>query len=73
MKWKDLTPEMLRKLANLLEDESYNMALDGEADEETQKTQGFDVVTGYQVVARRLRREAKRRDAKQSQHGGTPS
>ncbi len=59
MKWRDMTPDQLRAVAADLFDSSH----DDEVDREwIIEERGFDVVAATQAVARRLQREAMRRD-----------
>lgn len=59
VKWLGLTPEQLRHLASAMDDHAHDMGIDRE---QLLKEQGFDVVASYEALARRLRREAARRE-----------
>lgn len=59
VKWVDLTPKQLRHLASAMDDHAHDMGIDRE---QLLEEQGFDVVAGYEALARRLRREAARRE-----------
>lgn len=63
MKWRDLTPEQLRRLAGNLFDSAHDAEIDRESIIEEQ---GFDAVAGEECVARFLVRESKRRERKQA-------
>lgn len=61
MRWRDLTPDQLRSIASDLHD----AAQDDEVDRAfIRKEKGFDAVAATRVVARRLEREAQRRERK---------
>lgn len=61
IKWKDMTPKQLERVSQDLSDHAHDMGIDREQMvEET----GFDVVAVTECVARRLDREAKRRERK---------
>lgn len=59
MKWKHLTDEQLSALARELDDLAADMRPDRASIRE--ENEGFDVYAGMKCVARRLRREARRR------------
>lgn len=61
IKWKDMTPKQLERVSQDLSDHAHDLEIDREhMIEET----GFDVVAVTECVARRLDREARRRDRK---------
>lgn len=60
MKWKDLTPEQLQALARELDDRAGDMKADRAFIRE--ENGGFDVYAGVRCLARRLRRESRRRE-----------
>ncbi len=59
MKWKDLTPDQLRSLARDLRDDAHDDEFEREFIAEEQ---GFDAVGAMLAVARKLEREARRRE-----------
>lgn len=61
MKWRDLTPEQLRAVASDLFDSAHDAAADREW---LIEERGFDVVAATEAVARRIQREATRREKK---------
>lgn len=63
MKWKDLTPDQLVKVSSDLDDRAHDMEIDREFIAEEQ---GFDLVAALECVARRLRREATKRERLQA-------
>jgi len=60
MKWKDLTPEELRTIATELRDRAGDMLADRASIRE--ENGGFDLYLGMKCLARRVVREAERRD-----------
>lgn len=63
IKWKDMTPKQLERVSQDLSDHAHDLGIDREhMIEET----GFDVVEATECAARRLDREAKRRERKAS-------
>jgi len=69
MKWRDLTPDQLVKLSSDLDDRAHDMEVEREFIE---AEQGFDLVAALECVARRLRREAKRREVKERENAMHP-
>lgn len=63
MKWRDLTPQQLDKTASDLDDRAHDMKAEREFIAEEQ---GFDLIAALECVARRLRREAVRRERNQA-------
>jgi hypothetical protein len=63
MKWRDLTPEQLRSVAADLFDDAHDDEVDREF---IINERGFDAVAAMKAVARRLQREAARRERKAS-------
>ena len=57
LRWRELDPEQLRKVARDLHDHAHDMGIDRE---EIVEVQRFDLVGGLKAVARRLERRAKR-------------
>ena len=64
MKWKELTPKQLREIAGNLFDDAHDMGID---QEQLLEEKGFDVVAATEAVAKRLQREANRREKKADQ------
>lgn len=58
MKWRNLSPEILRNLASDFFDNAHDMEFERESIAEER---GFDAVAAVECVARRLNREAARR------------
>lgn len=63
MKWRDLTPAVLRNISTDLFDDAHDMEFERE---QIQEERGFDAVAATKCVARRLRREAVRREPQPS-------
>lgn len=61
IKWKDLTPEQLEGAALDIDDHVHDMKSERDIIAEEQ---GYDLVGVLEAVARRCRREAKRRGAR---------